>query len=304
MAGRDDSAGDYGTWLNPQDQSWLDYLKMQGSDVGEGVYNAFANITGALSPIGTSEQGNMALQVPPMVSGLYDSAKRIGQSPGFTGVPEFDEQLEQDLSNVLLSMYGGNALSGITKPRGALGTGVMREADALPMDHASRMARARELGFDTENVLYHGGNGEWRGDAFIPSSSGSYGPGIYVTTDPKIASGYAERVGPDYFLDGGHVTPLLTKSKFVSGEMYDDYFRRATKQLGRKPGEVRALVQQMIYDDGFSGVIEDGRKINVFNPSDLRSVNAAFDPAKADSANLLYSRGVPLPPQQDDNLPD
>ena len=51
MAGiRDDSAGTYGQWTNPQDQSWLDYLGMKAADVGGGAYNALANITGWFKP--------------------------------------------------------------------------------------------------------------------------------------------------------------------------------------------------------------------------------------------------------------
>ena len=76
----------------------------------------------------------MALQVPPMITGLYDSAKRIGERGGFTRVEEFDAPLKQDLSNALLTFYGGNALAGLSKPRGALGAGAMREAEQLGLD--------------------------------------------------------------------------------------------------------------------------------------------------------------------------
>ena len=57
---RDDSAGNYGTWSSPQDQSWLDWLKMKGSDIGGGAMNALSNLSGAVSQIGTSPEGNMA----------------------------------------------------------------------------------------------------------------------------------------------------------------------------------------------------------------------------------------------------
>ena len=43
----------------------------------------------------------------------------------------------------------------------------MMPADPLPMDEASRMARAREMGFDTEQTLYHGTGANF--EAFDPS---------------------------------------------------------------------------------------------------------------------------------------
>lgn len=190
MAGiRDDSAGDYGQWLNPQDQSWADYLGMKAADFGGGAYNALANITGSLSPIGTSEQGNMSLQVPPMITGLYDSAKRIGQSPGFTRVPEFDAQLKQDLANGLLSVYGGNALAGLAKPRGALGAGAMREAEAQPI-------RAYR-GFTDGNLT-------------PPARDGEAASKFWASSSPKIASSYATDPKHEYrrWSPTGQVAPV------------------------------------------------------------------------------------------------
>lgn len=112
MAGiRDDSAGNYGQW-DSSDLSWLDFIKATGSDVGNGAYNALSNITGALSPIGTSPEGNMSLQVPPMITGIADSYRRLSDPTGpgnayrLTGVPELDAPIQQDMSNVLLSFTG------------------------------------------------------------------------------------------------------------------------------------------------------------------------------------------------------
>lgn len=117
MAGiRDDSAGNYGQW-DSSDLSWLDFIKATGSDVGNGAYNALSNITGALSPIGTSPEGNMSLQVPPMITGIADSYRRLSDPTGpgnayrLTGVPELDAPIQQDMSNVLLSFTGGRRLA-------------------------------------------------------------------------------------------------------------------------------------------------------------------------------------------------
>ena len=144
MAGiRDDSAGNYGTW-DSSDLSWLDFIKATGSDVGNGAYNALSNITGALSPIGTSPEGNMALQVPPMITGIADSYRRLSDPTGpgnayrLTGVPELDAPIQQDMSNVLLSLYGGNAVAGLAKPRNALGAGYAKGARPEPSARAPK----------------------------------------------------------------------------------------------------------------------------------------------------------------------
>jgi len=178
---------DGGQWSNPQDQSWLDYLGMKGSDVGGAAYNALANITGALSPIGTSEQGNMALQVPPLVTGLIDSGKRIGQQGGFTGVEEFDQQLNQDLSNVVLSLYGGNALAGLSKPRGALGAGAFKEQ---PGTLATAGEQPKGI------TAYHGSPHDF--DKFSLDAIGTgegaqaYGHGLYFADSEGVARSYRD----------------------------------------------------------------------------------------------------------------
>lgn len=63
------------------------------------------------------------------------------------------------------------------------------------------------------------------------------------------------------------------------------------------------VIQNWIKNNGYDGfVVNDGswmamsadkpaRIMGVFDPSKIRSTNAAFDPAKTDSANLLYANG-------------
>lgn len=134
---RDDSAGSYGTWNN-DDLSWIDWLGAKASDGGNALSNLGRNLVDGFSPVGTSEQGNMALQVPPVLSGIAQSYGRLAGSPShpgsaynLSGVPELDAPIQQDMSNVLLSLYGGNAVAGLTKPKGALGAGASVKT-ALP----------------------------------------------------------------------------------------------------------------------------------------------------------------------------
>lgn len=287
---RDDSAGSYGTWNN-DDLSWLDYLKANASDGGNALANLGRNLVDGFSPIGTSEQGNMALQVPPIVSGIAQSYGRLAGTPShpgnaysLTGVPELDAPIQQDMSNVLLSLYGGNAVSGLTKPRGALGAGAMKDAAPLPMDHASRMARAREMGFDVDVPLYHGTQAQF--DAFEPSKFGSFGPGVYVTKDQRHAGHFAQnKSGPR-----GEILDLRARGSLASwddvpSEVIDRSFW--VDFLG-KDGSPATRAAAWAKDNGYTG-FSSGDNSVIFDPSNIRSINAAFDPARAGENGLLLS---------------
>lgn len=159
-------------------------------------------------------------------------------------------------------------------------------AGALDMSKEARLARAREMGFDTDNVMYHGtrkADGVF--DEFIPSPFGSLGEGVYMTKDAGMASSYAVPTGKVY-------------PTYVRGNMmpWDEY-----KGLERsRPGESVSQSQQRINDEirsrGYAGVqYDDYGTVAVLDPRNIRSVNAAFDPAKSDSANLLAANADSRP---------
>ena len=57
------------------------------------------------------------------------------------------------------------------------------------MEQGARMQRAQDLGFDTDNVFYHGTSSDFA--ELQPSTVGDLGGGVYVTPNPEKASGYA-----------------------------------------------------------------------------------------------------------------
>lgn len=164
---------------------------------------------GTILPLGTYEDGSTGLAWP---SVLYDPVKSVGRlwdnAPAAadpSASPEVMSQTGEDLFNIA----GAVSLGGFAapKPAGALGMSGGRVAgDALPMDQASRLARAREMGFDTDNVLYHGthpsnvgpgGETRYRAADFESFDSGFLGdnsgltPGFSFSSSPENASGYA-----------------------------------------------------------------------------------------------------------------
>ena len=177
-------------------------------------------------------------------------------------------------------------------------------AKGLDMSQAGRMGRAKEMGFDTETVLYRAaGTGRESGMNWMSSS-------------PDNAGGYAP--------DGGAVEPLVLRGKKIltvdaDGKAFG-VLGASTKvkalddgavNLGQlMPKRFNAAVEALSTDDvaawasrnGYDGVVfknvkDQGRygrgeaKIAdtyaIFDPSNIRSVNAAFDPEKSGSSTLL-----------------
>ena len=95
---------------------------------------------------------------------------------------------------------GISALSMLPVVGKAAGKGLkagLKELDNLPMDEASRMARAKEMGFNPERTYYHGTSGDIA--SFDPAKKGdvtesrSAKKAFWFTDDPEVtARSYAE----------------------------------------------------------------------------------------------------------------
>jgi len=135
----------------------------------------------------------------------------------------------------------------------------------LPMDYYSRLARARDQGFDTDTPVYHGTASDF--DAFDPDRA--IGSQFWSTTD-KAA------------IESGDVG---AQGKGVIKEMYHRINNPAGWDEYDKFG-IDELIGQGY--DGLKLPDADGQSTMVaFDPTQYRSVNAAFDPAKKESSNLL-----------------
>lgn len=101
-----------------------------------------------------------------------------------------------------LTLFGnvlpGTGASALAPVRGAvLGAQPQRLAQGLNLSEDARAARAARQGYQPE-TLYHGTPGRLEGDgirAFDMTRNNPrnlYGPGVYMTDNPKVASGYAQ----------------------------------------------------------------------------------------------------------------
>ena len=206
---------------------------------------------------------------------------------------------------------------GLPKPANSVGSGGggkmmepqatnVAERQALPMDQASRLARAREMGFDTDRVWYHGGDKDIT--AFDPNiTDRKTGPGFWLTDSPNYASIMAGRDGAVHKLYARTKNPR-TVEVGAEADAHRDYLGLqpdATKyeaqmaylgeagpdavirdELLRKGARTDGVILNDFWDLPFS---QDSSSTAMFmrNPANVRSVDAVFDPAKTRSANLL-----------------
>jgi hypothetical protein len=227
--------------------------------------------------------------------------------------------------------------------------------DDLPMDEASRMARAREMGFDVDAyhaaetrapipaANYPGTSADIQSFDMARAGANSGNPaGVAFTTDPAVARSYVESVqfvdnpAPEFaagtakfrkIINRKNATPAEKASAHREyGKLLIDYpqiekiypaYEAATYPVKIRTGhkmefdaaggtfkdidihnKVReavaggydSLVVKNVIDPGNASK-KDARNIAntiiVFNPKNIRSRFAKFDPAKKGSANLL-----------------
>lgn len=166
----------------------------------------------------------------------------------------------------------------------------------LPMDRESRLQRARDMGFDTNTIYYHGTNADF--EKFMPGIDPIVGYGLYFTAE----RGYAHAFAAMKTRTTGSGAPAvyqvflkLGKSKVITKQSRMDTLMkmRRTGKLDRDEMfsasyEIEDVVA--LRDQGIDSVVNDAsNEVVVFNANQVRSIYAKFDPNKADSGNLTES---------------
>jgi len=181
----------------------------------------------------------------------------------------------------------------------------------LPMDTASRMKRAEEMGFDKD--MYHGTNAEF--EKFDIRDLG-----VHVGTPAQAAdinnatSIERSKTGAD-FRQGSQTMPLRVKAENPLrledagwGNSWDigqleyelavrdipikgDNFNRTIEDI--RQSILDAGYDSVIYKNNYEGLVdgEGSDSLIILDPKNIRSRFAKFDPAKKDSADLLASIG-------------
>jgi len=135
----------------------------------------------------------------------------------------------------------------------------------LPANNTA-MDRARAMGFDVDNPVYHGTN--WDVREFDLSRSGSssgaeqYGTGVYTATNPTLASGYANPR-----MEGANVLPLVTR---MANPISDQTVKKLTKAQIKKIIEQSPDLDEHLWNYGDVGY--EGKN-SVLN----KAVNQTYD---------------------------
>jgi hypothetical protein len=153
----------------------------------------------------------------------------------------------------------------------------------MPMDAASRMARAEGMGFGGD--YYKSGQPDF--DQFIAGADGSMGPASYVTPYPEVANHYQA-------------------NRYQSGVVYPVSVRGEIADTTVVPSPEYRTISDAARRDGLSGASRDW-DVAVFDPRNIRSQFARFDPRLGHLANLSAGIGgaaiginALATPQQDD----
>jgi hypothetical protein len=177
-----------------------------------------------------------------------------------------------------------------------------REAMGLPMDEASRMKRAQEMGFDTSRVVYHGAPDIRGMDAGFVSKAESlqregYGNtdyqdpnrAFFFSDDIATAKTYADdRRAFDYQnADPGVIKAHLRMDNPKEIDWGGKPWRGTEQAIreAREAGHDGIVIRNVI--DAYQGKGKPTTVRVVFNPEQIRKTDAAFDPDKKNSPSLL-----------------
>jgi hypothetical protein len=205
-----------------------------------------------------------ATLIPALVTTKYEELKREGKTK-----PDGSEwTLEDVFSDFGLEIVGPEV--------DVAAADFMTQEEATEIDQAAakgldisvegREARAREQGYDTEVVYYHGTSAEF--DEFATPE----GVAGHFTTSAETASGY-----------GTQVMPTFLKFQKPLTIMDEDW-----RMLRDNPHRMK-----MMRDAGYDAAISDDTgDVIVFEPTQIRSVHAAFDPDFSASPRVLAQQNL------------
>lgn len=210
-----------------------------------------------------------------------------------------------DAGSSLASGNVGNALAAMT----AIGAPVARRRGGLPTSQPERFARAREMGFDTSQLWYHGTPSP-NFSQFDPAMAGySQGmalngrPAIWFTDSPQQASYYAgalARHDPANVGAGGVIPAFIRRGErppwgdfegqSMSPQTWYANVENALQTLQSRRGDLpsNVLFKNVPYNWSSTGGPQGmSNVLLVTDPSIIRSPNAAFNPQRISSSNIL-----------------
>lgn len=251
-------------------------------------------------------------------------AESMGQSmAGMTSLPgSMEKSLAEKVINSVPTVEAQTALRK-TNPEG-----YKKYLQALENVYGDVKQRMIDMGFSPD-IYYHGTKEPF--DEFKPSSGGSAGKSVYLTENKNIAERYRPEGGAMF---KGHIrndnimdltvsdkTGLknlesaadklgirdeFDKMKFKGGNAYYDLIRayenkypnffeglKGTERENAFTEKVKELTGANGFKFSQNGI--ENYSTNVFDPKDIRSTKAAFDPRFKDSSNIMAGAAAGIP---------
>jgi len=171
---------------------------------------------------------------------------------------------------------------------GVLGSAAKVGKDLLDMSTPARMARAKEQGYNVDDVTYRWLSEDFPDNKLPTNSRYKFGDAIYSSPEPSYGQAYANEISSNPV-----AYPMVARGKIANK---DDAIR-AEKILieeGRNPKDYTQsmnAINQQLKTEGFTGLDYAGERM-MFDEDTSRSIFAAFDPTKASSSNILASNPV------------
>lgn len=332
--------------------SLLDFLRQPSTTDVRGFLRDIPVRKGGILPL--TEYGDGSARVD-WTAGLPGSLYEAFTAPAraYRGEIAPDQMVPEGL-NFAGTVALGSA--GVPRPRASVGMGgkPAEVSSHLDMSPEARMARAREMGFDTKGYHWTGADFDefkphpYRGASFFGRTAEDAGRGATAGANDGTGTGSSKL--REVMLPGGEVMGLAltpAERRWWSGLPERAGEEEITSILDQRPGDLsygaKGMPWYQIYDEqrlpdgsfsytklpeprlswdeaakskydvygkqwphynpgserfssdyakqhGMSGYThqdEAGLAIGIVDPTRIRDVNAAFDPAKSSSANLL-----------------
>jgi hypothetical protein len=260
--------------------------QIKPSALGKYWNQIVSSLTRLLRKVGLVRKGITLTEMKAVVAEIGDKLQQ-GQKPDNY---QFNTQEAAD-SGLLLNRDNESAQS---------------KSNGLDMSKSARIKRAESMGFDTSTVLYHGSKNDI--NEFAPGRAGV----VFFSDDPSYSEMYGDKLYP-VFLSLKNPADLINNNehKQIIIDAFNDAggweeFNEDVMEDRDNPNydesiddmwEISDYVMHTLEDKGFDGVIQsedigDNAYVatGVFNPKNIRSVNAAFDPSDSDSPNIMLNR--------------
>lgn len=174
-----------------------------------------------------------------------------------------------------------------------------------------RKQRAREQGFNVDKIFYHG-SPERNIDAFNASTEGLYGQGVYVSPNKGFTTPYKRPPMPrrdltveqhlkwafkgktyELYIRGEEIkfADYKVRLKELAPSMPSDYYKQQEWLNSPEGQRVQMDLQSQLLEEGVTHLRANKDVTLVFQPKDVRSVKAEFDPSMQSSSLLLAQSG-------------